>query len=183
MPNLDDHPEPFLVLVTRAQRTLHAFILKLVPSLPDAEDILQQTNLVLWSKQTEFTPGTNFRAWAFRVARYQVMAHRKRQSLDRLVFREELIDRLACRAETRDDILDAKRDLLIDCFQKLSDLHRKVLDDRYADQLSGQEIADKIGSKVDSVFQTLHRARQTLLECIELGLRENGVVLSEMKKK
>jgi RNA polymerase sigma-70 factor, ECF subfamily len=183
MTNLEDHPEPFLVLVTRAQRVLHAFILKLVPRLPDADDILQQTNLVLWSKQAEFTPGTDFRAWAFRIARYQVMAHRKRQSLDRLVFGEELIDRLACRAETRDDILDAKRELLIDCFQKLSDLQRRLLADRYADQLSGREIADKTGSKVDSVFQVLHRARQTLLECIERGLRDNGMVLPKIKKK
>jgi len=183
MPNLENHPEPFPMLVTGAQRALHAFILKLVPSLPDAEDILQQTNLVLWSKQAEFTPGTDFRAWAFRIARYQVMAHRKRQSRDRLVFREELIDRLACRAETRDDILDAKRELLIDCFQKLGDLQRKLLADRYAERLSGREIADKTGRKVDSVFQSLHRARQMLLECIEQGMRKDGIVLPEMEKK
>ena len=81
--------ESFLVLVTGAQRALHAFILKLVPSLADADNILQETNLVLWSKQGEFRLGTDFLAWAFRIARYQVMAYRKRQSLDRLVFGEE----------------------------------------------------------------------------------------------
>lgn len=183
MATFDDHGEPYPVLMTRAQRVLHAFILKLVPSLPDAEDILQQTNLVLWSKQAEFTPGTDFRAWAFRIARYQVMAHRKRQSLDRLVFGEELIDRLAGRAETRNDVLDAKRELLVDCFQNLTDLQRRLLADRYADQLSGREIAQRTGSKVDSVFQTLHRARQTLLECIEQGLRDGDMALPKTQKK
>jgi RNA polymerase sigma-70 factor, ECF subfamily len=183
MSNLSEHPEPFLVLVTNAQRVLHAFILKLVPSLSDADDILQQTNLVLWSKRAEFQSGTDFRAWAFRIARYQVMAHRKRQSLDRLVFGEELISRLASRAERRDDILDAKRHLLTGCFEKLSELQQELLVDRYAEQLSGRAIAEKAGATVDTIFQTLHRARHTLLECIKKGLREHGIVLPEVKKK
>jgi RNA polymerase sigma-70 factor (ECF subfamily) len=183
MPGVQDQSEPFLVLVTRAQRVLHAFILRLVPSLADAEDILQQTNLVLWTKQAEFTPGTDFRAWAFRIARYQVMAYRKRQSLDRLVFGEQLLDRLASRAEACDELLDTKRELLLDCVQKLSDMQRQLLDDRYAEQLSGREIAEKTGSKVDAVFQTLHRARQTLLDCIQLGLRNQGTILPESRRE
>jgi RNA polymerase sigma-70 factor (ECF subfamily) len=81
--------------------------------LADADDILQETNLVLWSKQDEFTPGTDFRVWAFRVARYQVMAYRKRQSLDRLVFGDELIDRLARLDQRRRETFDQKRELLI----------------------------------------------------------------------
>ena len=179
----EDHPEPFLVLVTRIQRVLHAFILKLVPHLSDAEDILQQTNLVLWSKQSEFVLGSDFRAWAFRIARYQLMAYRKRQSLDRLVFGEELFDRLACRAETRDELLDTKRELLARCSQKLSDPQRELLAARYADQLSGREIADKTGRNIDSIFQSLHRVRRMLLECIEQGLRKSDVVYPEMKNK
>ena len=153
MANFDDHPEPFLVLVTSAPRMLHAFILQLVPSLADADDILQETNLVLWSKQAEFTHGTDFRAWAFRIARYQMMAYRKRQSLDRLVFGEELIHRLARLAEGRDEMLDEKRELLIGCLQQLNDLQRQLLDDHYGDRLSGREIAEKTGRKVDAVFQ------------------------------
>lgn len=183
MSHSKEHSEPFLVLVTNAQRVLHAFILKLVPNLPDADDILQQTNLVLWSKQAEFQPGTDFRAWAFRIARYQVMAHRKRQSLDRLVFGEDLVDRLAARAAQGNDILDAKRHLLTDCFEKLNSLQRKLLVDRYAEQLSGRSIAERTGATVDSVFQTLHRARHTLLECIKKGLHQRGIVVPDAKKK
>ena len=164
--------ESFLVLVTGAQRVLHAFILKLVPSLADADDILQETNLILWSKQGEFTLGTDFLAWAFRIARYQVMAHRKRQSLDRLVFGEELVNRLASLAESRREMLDEKRELLIVCLRELSDLQRQLLNDHYGDQLSGREIAEKTGRNVDAVFQSLHRARRALLHCIQQGLAE-----------
>jgi RNA polymerase sigma-70 factor (ECF subfamily) len=166
----DRREEPFLTLVTSAQRVLHAFILRLVPSLADADDILQETNLVLWSKQGEFAPGTDFRAWAFRIARFQIMAWRKRQSLDRLVFGDELIDRLARLGERRRESLDQKRELLIECLAKLNELQRELLDERYGDGLSGKQIADKSGRNVEAVFQSLHRAREALLRCIEQGM-------------
>jgi len=170
MSNRDNHCEPFLVLVTGAQRMLHAFILRLVPSLTDADDILQETNLVLWSKQSEFTPGSDFRAWAFRIARFQVMAYRKRQSLDRLVFGDELIDRLASLGQHRRESLDDKRELLIECLRELKDSQRQLLNEHYGNRLSGREIAEKTGRNVDAVFQAMHRAREVLLRCIEQGL-------------
>jgi RNA polymerase sigma-70 factor, ECF subfamily len=173
MGNAGHTSESFLVLVTGAQRILHAFIFKLVPRLSDADDILQETNVVLWSKQGEFTPGTDFHAWAFRIARYQVMAYRKRQSLDRLVFDDRVIERLASVAESRREMFDEKRELLIRCLQRLNDLQRQLLSAHYGEKLSGRELAEKTGRKVDAVFQALHRARQSLLHCINEGLAEN----------
>ena len=170
----DSHDEPFLMLVTGTQRMLHSFILRLVPRLSDADDILQETNLVLWSKQAEFTPGSDFRAWAFRIARFQVMAYRRRQSLDRLVFGDELVDRLARLGEDRGDSLDHKRELLIECLRELKDSQRQLLDEHYGDRLSGREIAEKSGRNVDSVFQAMHRARTALMRCIEKGLADRG---------
>jgi RNA polymerase sigma-70 factor, ECF subfamily len=166
--------DSFLVLVTGAQRMLFAFILRLVPSLADADDILQETNVILWSKRAEFTPGTDFRAWAFRIAHYQVMAYRKRQSLDRLVFGDQLVERLATLGEGRARALDDKRELLIECLQGLNESQRQLLDDRYGDGLSGEEIARKTGRNVDAVFQTLHRTRETLLRCIKQHLAEKN---------
>lgn len=164
------------MLVTGAQRVLHAFILKLVPTIADADDILQETNLVLWAKQAEFAKGTDFLAWAFRIARFQVMAYRKRQSLNRLVFSDELIDRLAERSQTLQDVSSDKREVLADCLKKLGDVQRQLLSDRYGNQLSGQEIAKKTGRNVDAIFQSLHRARESLLRCIEKGLLKRGAV-------
>ena len=172
MPRVENHPEPFLMLVTGMQRMLHAFILKMVPRLSDADDILQETNLVLWARQADFTAGSDFRAWSFRIARYQVMAYRKRESVNRLVFDDELVDRLANHAQVQEDQLLNKRELLLACLDKLTDIQRRLLADRYGDQLSGREIAEKTGHNVDAVFQSLHRARESLLHCVEKGMVE-----------
>ncbi len=69
----------FVGSLTGSQRKLYAFILSLVRHPADADDILQETNLVLWRKAGEFEAGTSFEAWSFRVAHFQVMDHRKRR--------------------------------------------------------------------------------------------------------
>lgn len=163
--------KPFFAWVTESQRVLHAFILTLAPDFSDAEDILQETNLVLWEKQAEFTPGTDFRAWAFRIARYQVMAHRKRQSRSRLVFDEVLMERLAKVAAGNSEAFDARREALAGCLKKLAPEQQQLLAQRYGESLSGGAIAESLGVTPDAVYQTLHRTRDALLRCIRRALR------------
>lgn len=88
--------EEFVRLLTSEQSAIHSFITSLMPGNPSVDDVLQRTNLVLWRKCDGFTLGTNFRAWAFRCASWQVRAFFKDQkSRNWLVFDEELTDLLA----------------------------------------------------------------------------------------
>ena len=73
----------FVQMMIGCQSRLYAFIMSLVHNGEHAADILQQTNLVMWEKSDEFEMGTNFSAWTFQIARYQVMAFRQRQRRDR----------------------------------------------------------------------------------------------------
>ena len=92
-------PEPpsvdFLSHVSRAQRSLYAFILTLVRQSADAEDVLQETNVVLWRKAGEYDPTREFMPWALRIAQLQAMAHLKRQKRVPLTFDEPLLTVLA----------------------------------------------------------------------------------------
>ena len=51
--------------------------------------------MVLWRDAARFQPGTDFRAWAYRVAYYQVLAQRRKHDRDRLRFDESLLTVLA----------------------------------------------------------------------------------------
>ncbi|MCU0982757.1 MAG: hypothetical protein MUF25_26650 [Pirellulaceae bacterium] len=65
MLDTDSPPPPsaeFLGCVSRAQRSLYAFILTLVRQPADAEDVLQETNLVLWQKAAEFDATRDFQS-------------------------------------------------------------------------------------------------------------------------
>ena len=58
----------FAELLHEHHRDLFNFIYSLVQHHADAEDVFQQTTLVLWRKFDDFVMGTNFAAWATRVA-------------------------------------------------------------------------------------------------------------------
>ena len=56
--------EEFVRLFTTVQRPLYMTILPMVHSPADAEEVLQEANVVILSKWAQFHAGTNFLAWA-----------------------------------------------------------------------------------------------------------------------
>lgn len=79
----------FVTLLTEHQGDLRAFILSLMPGNPDARDVLQKTNVVLWEKRNSFQEGTNFRAWALTCARFTVLDYLKRRKGKSFVFLDD----------------------------------------------------------------------------------------------
>ena len=57
---MDDAYERFTALLSRHHAPLMSFILSLRPNWADAEDLLQQTSVVLWRKFAEYRPGSSF---------------------------------------------------------------------------------------------------------------------------
>lgn len=60
--------EAFVQLMTEHQGRLYAYVLSLLGDPDQANDGLQEANLVLWRNAAEFQMGSNFRAWVFRIA-------------------------------------------------------------------------------------------------------------------
>ena len=156
----------FVQLMIGCQSRLYAFIMSLVRNPEHAADILQQTNLVMWQKSDEFAPGSNFSAWTFQIARFQVMAFRQRQRRDRHVFDDETIAAVADEFEHRlgdDDRLNA----LSHCLTQVSQDNQQLLRSRYRDGLAIAQIAQELGHTANRVAVRLHRLRLTLMDCIQ----------------
>ncbi len=141
------------------------------------DDILQNTNRVLWREAESFETGTNFRAWAFQVARYQVLQHRDRQRRqgERVPFSDELAETLAIRSEEKESSLDRRQRFLKTCLEKLPDRQRDVIERRYFHGESVQSIAAVVGLKPNAVSQLLFRGREGLLRCIESQLGDSHI--------
>lgn len=174
MPN-DSHgkSEALVQLMTAHQGRLYAYVLSLLGDPDQANDVLQETNLVLWRTAGEFQMGSNFRAWAFRIAHFQVMAHRQRQLRDRLVFDDEMLAVLDPAARAVDETYRERQERLTACLEKLPQTHRDLLRQRYADGLSLQAIAGSVRRTANAVAQALFRVRRTLIECVT-RLAEGG---------
>ena len=75
--------EEFADLVRLHTSQVLAYIRVLLLNWHDAEDLFQETCLVLWQKFDEFEPaGENFLAWALRIAEHKVMDFQKKYSPD-----------------------------------------------------------------------------------------------------
>ena len=95
----------FVTQITRVQRQLHAFILSMVWNATEADDILQQTNLVLWEKSAEFDASRPFLPWAMQFAQWQALAWLKsrRRQQQRVVIDDGLAKLLADSRLRRDE--------------------------------------------------------------------------------
>jgi len=157
----------FVQRMISVQSRLYAFIMSLVHNPEQAADVLQQTNLVMWQKSDQFEPGTNFTAWVFQIARYQVMALRQRQRRDRHVYDDETIAAVAAEFEQRSDALDDRITALSHCLGEINEDARELLTRRYRDGLTVQHIAEDLGHPANRVAVRLHRLRVALMECIQ----------------
>lgn len=169
--------DDFELLLSSHQGRLYGFIRALVGSSPEVDDLLQNTNRILWQESEKFIPGTNFRAWAFRIARNQVLQHRDRMRREgaTVPFSDELMETLAERSEEKESSIERRQKYLKRCLEKLPDRQREVVMRRYFHRESVQGIAGEIGIKPNAVSQLLFRSRESLLRCIESQLGNSSI--------
>lgn len=167
-----ERTERYVQQLASFQNKLYAYILMLLPNHAAAEDVLQETNLVLWRKLGEFVEGTDFASWAYRIAHYQVLAWFRDVRRDRLVFDPQLLNQLGAEAELLSGELDDRRLALRLCMNKLTDHERQLLRQRYDAGRSIKEIAAELGLSPGAVATTLYRIRNDLQQCIQRNLDE-----------
>ena len=123
--------DQFVELIAGCQGRLFAHIVAVLGNADRANEVLQETNLVLWRKSDDFEMGTNFDAWAFRVASFQVMAYRQRQLRDKLMFDQNLVENISRRVQERSECYETRLKQLDRCIEKLPARSRDVIKRRY----------------------------------------------------
>jgi RNA polymerase sigma-70 factor, ECF subfamily len=164
----------YLELVTNSQRTLAIVLWSLLRNATDVEDVLQETNAVLWAKAHEYDSTREFLPWALKIAQLQVMAFRKRtQKLRRIVMDEALIKQLIDEQSNQEQH-EPRRAALTGCLEKLPLAQRELILKRYEPESSVQELAAQLGRSPKALSESLRRIRATLLVCIERSLVREG---------
>lgn len=164
----DNSPgEAFARLFARHQRQVHSYIFSLLGDWTAAEDVFQETCVVMWSKFADFQPGTDFAAWACRIARFKVLKYRE-ECKRRLPFTgTEFIETVAAARESHAGESDEWTAVLTKCIEKLSLSDRRLIVQRYSDDCTIKELAAKLGLPSNSVYKAVARIRKGLLDCVE----------------
>ena len=170
---MNDHTTPpapslqYLEQVTQSQRTLYGVLWSLLRDAHDVDDVLQETNVVLWQKAHEFDSSREFLPWALRIAQLQVLAFRKRQQRSRLTFDDDIIVALVDQSIQDADAVEPRRRAMSECLKKLSESHRQLIKRRYEPGGSVNELAAEQGKAPKAVSEMLRRIRASLIDCID----------------
>lgn len=163
----DIRTEEFLRNLAQHERSVSSYVYGLVPNRADADEILQETKIVTWKKFDDFQEGTNFSAWARKIALGIILNHRRSIKRRKTTPTESaFIEAVAAEMDRFDTAADLRTDALETCLKKLPVTHRELILWRYYDDEEISEIADKANRTETAVYRMLSRIRKTLQECI-----------------
>jgi RNA polymerase sigma-70 factor (ECF subfamily) len=170
--------DEFVALLTASQKRLYAFVSTLVVDRSDAEDVLQETNMALWAMADRFEPGTDFLAWACRVAHLRVLRQRTAAKRLRIRMSQPLMEMLASEMldESRLDSLvheeqfERRRVALASCLDELSERNRTLLLEHYDGGRSLCDLGATLGRNRKAMAQLFLRIRSALRSCIQRRL-------------
>lgn len=166
--------DEFVELLTRHKSALFRFVFSLIHSMPDAEDVFQQTTVTMWDKFGEYRSGSDFFAWACTIARYKTLNYFQSKGRERLHFSEAVIDQLASHDRWQGDVHESRLKALAACREKLSATDQRLLADCYSGRGTILEVAKGLGRPVGSVYDSLSRIRRALYACIQRAIASEG---------
>jgi RNA polymerase sigma-70 factor (ECF subfamily) len=144
---------------------IRGFIIGLMPDFGAADDVLHEVFLAVTEKAAEYTPGTDFLAWARAFARNKVQEHVRSRRRGHKTLDPEVLELLADAAPADVDRFAAHRSALAGCLEEVRGRSRDVLRLRYCEGLAPGDIARRISWKVGPVNVALSRARRFLRDC------------------
>ncbi len=165
--------QAFIKLLTAHHTRIYAYILSLVGNVGHAEDIMQETSYMMWTKFSEFEIGSNFDAWAKRIAYYRVLEYRRKEKQNAsMLFSDETLAQLhqgASEALHENDIEDYKT-TLSNCIQKLDPKDRDLLDMKYQKNMTVKTISELLNQTIQNVYYHLVKVRNSLRNCMKRNM-------------
>jgi RNA polymerase sigma-70 factor (ECF subfamily) len=161
-----EDPERFVRLFVEGQREILRYILRLVPDIDDAHEILQDTAVDLWRKFERYDPAFAFAPWACGFAFRRILKYREQEARRVKYLSIESLDLIAAERSEKDGILEDRRRALERCLQQLRDDDRLVVEHRYSRQMAVAKIAEITGRNTSALYKALERIRRQLFECV-----------------
>jgi RNA polymerase sigma-70 factor, ECF subfamily len=141
-----------------------------------AEDVVQEAMLVVVKKFDQFEEGTSILAWCRAIVRLEVLRIKQQWQRDRTLAERLLDDAVDAafdefQTAQRRDEAESWRKAMKRCLGRVPQRGRSVLNARFADELSYQEIVERVGMTLEAVRKALFRLKKQVRSCVETSQR------------
>lgn len=160
------NPRGFAELWLDAQHALGGFVCVHVQDQSLTDDIVQEVARQATANFDQYDPSRPFIAWLIGIARNRIAQAYRAQGRRPILFSTEVLDSVANAYIQMQPTEDERLEGLNACLAKLSDRHRRVIDLRYARQLSSEQIATQVACSPRAVTSMLQRIRAALRQCV-----------------
>lgn len=162
----------FTFLLDHFWNEVYGFMLKRTQNETDSEDITIETFVKAFDKIASYNPEYAFNTWLIAIAKnvHIDLLRKKKSALFIEITDEEdqQAYRVADSTPTVEDQLIKEQNLssLLNCIKQLNPRYQEVIQLRYFQEMSYQEIADQLGEPISNVKVKLLRAKKLLADII-----------------
>jgi RNA polymerase sigma-70 factor (ECF subfamily) len=162
--------------------------MRLTRNPADAEDLLQETFLRAFAAYDSFEPGTNLKAWLYRILmNTYISSYRKQKRSPQTVSSDELEDFSLYRQIIEDGGRTPEAEVLAtipdeevkSALDELPEQFRVAVLLADVEGFSYKEIADITDTSIGTVMSRLHRGRKALQKALWEYARDRGLVSEE----
>ena len=176
MDNSDEKRDRVLKAALDCRAELMSYARSLSGNYAAAEDVVQEATLVVARKFDQFEEGTSILAWCRSIVRIEVLRARQRNRRERTLAERLLDDAIdgafdEFQLARRSDDTESWREALDRCLGRVPVQGRSVLRARFVDELSYQQIGERIGMTIEAVRKALFRHKKQVRACVETSLR------------
>jgi RNA polymerase sigma-70 factor (ECF subfamily) len=154
--------DTFLDNLMPLQPTMQLVAERLLHSTVDAEDTVQEVFIELWEKREELRHVLNIEGYAMQTLKYRCISLLRKKNLVVTDDIESLGDISDEEAQAEADLIEERAAKLDRMMEQLPEKQRQVIQMRYLDQLSHEEMQKRLKMSSTHVYTTLSRAMSAL---------------------
>jgi RNA polymerase sigma factor (sigma-70 family) len=163
-------------LLSRYRDAIYFMLLKMVNNQDDAEDLTIEAFGKAFKSIHQYTPNFAFSTWLFKIATNNCIDFiRKRRGGQTISIDQNNLDKEEMPIRIQADELDPEENminqqkvrLMREVVQKLKPRYRKLVEMRYFEELSYEEIAESLELPIGTVKAQLFRARELLFNILK----------------
>jgi RNA polymerase sigma-70 factor len=171
---MDSRQERAVALLLSHRAMLLGYIASIVRDPDLTEDVFQNVAIVVLDKADAVADEREFPPWARRVARLEALAALRKLKRVPGLLDHSVLELLEDHWAAADGAPAPTRKALRDCVEALSPYARQLIHLRYVDDLSAQDVAERLNRSPNTIYVALSRTYRHLADCVERRLAREG---------